>query len=227
MYLAAAGVGTIGICDNDEVDLSNLQRQIIHTTSDVGKNKVLSAEESIVSLNPDVKVETLKGLVTSENIMELVSRYDFILDCTDNFPAKFLINDACVLAKKPYSHAGVIRFIGQLITYVPGQGPCLRCVFKNPPPPQNVPTCRQVGVIGATVGVIGCLQAMEAVKFLIGCGQLLTGFLLTYDALKMDFRKIKIPHRDDCAVCGQNPSILKPFDYEAPACDLKNNGTLA
>ena len=142
MYLAAAGVGTIGIADADEVDLSNLQRQIIHATKDVGKAKVLSAKETMEEMNPDVKVNTYRTFVTSENIMELIKDYDFVIDGTDNFPAKFLINDACVMARKPFSHAGIIRFQGQLMTYVPGQGPCYRCVFKNPPPKDAVPTCK-------------------------------------------------------------------------------------
>jgi molybdopterin/thiamine biosynthesis adenylyltransferase len=220
LYLAAAGVGTIGIADADEVDLSNLQRQVIHTTPDVGKAKVLSAQETMQAINPDVTVNTHRLFVNADNIMELVAGYDFIIDGTDNFPAKFLINDACVLSKKPFSHAGIIRFKGQLMTYVPGQGPCYRCVFREPPPPDAVPTCRQAGVIGAIGGIIGSLQAMETVKYIIGKGDLLTGFLLTYDALKMDFRKIKLPQTKDCAVCGEHPSILKPFDYEQAACDL-------
>ena len=202
MYLAAAGVGTIGIADADEVDLSNLQRQIIHTTQDVGKAKVLSAKETMEAINPDVK------------------DYDFVIDGTDNFPAKFLINDACVMAKKPFSHAGIIRFKGQLMTYVPGQGPCYRCVFKNPPPKDAVPTCKQAGVIGAMGGVIGSLQAMEAIKYILGVGELLTGYLLTYDALKMEFRKVKLPQdTKGCAVCGENPTITELIDYEQAECD--------
>jgi molybdopterin/thiamine biosynthesis adenylyltransferase len=220
MYLAAAGIGTIGIADADEVDLSNLQRQVIHSTPDVGKAKVLSAQETMQAINPDVTVNTHRLFVSADNIMELIAGYDFIIDGTDNFPAKFLINDACVLSKKPFSHAGIIRFKGQLMTYVPGSGPCYRCVFREPPPPDAVPTCRQAGVIGAIGGIIGSLQAMETVKYIIGKGDLLTGFLLTYDALKMDFRKIKLPAVKNCAVCGEHPSILKPFDYEQAACDL-------
>ena len=223
MYLAAAGVGTIGIADADEVDLSNLQRQIIHSTADVGKAKVLSAKETMNAMNPDVTVNTYRTFVSSANIMELIEPYDFIIDGTDNFPAKFLINDACVMAKKPFSHAGIIRFQGQLTTYVPGQGPCYRCIFKNPPPKDAVPTCKQAGVIGAMGGVIGSLQAMEAIKYIIGKGDLLTGYLLTYDALKMEFRKIKLPSdTSKCAVCGDNPTILKLIDYEQAACDLKS-----
>ena len=221
LYLAAAGVGTIGIADADEVDLSNLQRQVIHSTPDVGKAKVESAKESIEAINPDVTVKTYRTFVTADNIMDLIADYDFIIDGTDNFPAKFLINDACVLAKKPFSHAGIIRFKGQLMTYVPGQGPCYRCVFKDPPPPDAVPTCKQAGVIGAMGGVIGSLQAMEAIKYIIGKGELLTGSLLTYDALTMTFRKVKLPKPSDCQVCGESPSILAPFDYEQAVCDLK------
>ncbi|HBC27281.1 MAG TPA: adenylyltransferase, partial [Ruminococcaceae bacterium] len=175
LYLAAAGVGTIGIADADEVDLSNLQRQIIHTTPDVGKAKVQSAKETMLAINPGITVNTYRTFVASDNVMELIADYDFILDGTDNFPAKFLINDACVLAGKPFSHAGIIRFRGQLMTYVPGRGPCYRCVFKEPPPPDAVPTCRQAGVIGAVAGVIGSLQALEAVKYIVGKGELLTG----------------------------------------------------
>ena len=221
LYLAAAGVGTIGIVDADEVDLSNLQRQVIHTTNDVGKAKVKSAAETMEAINPDVTVKTYRTFVDSSNIMDLIKDYDFIIDGTDNFPAKFLINDACVMAEKPFSHAGIIRFKGQLMTYVPGEGPCYRCVFKNPPPKDAVPTCKQAGVIGAMGGVIGSLQAMEAIKYIIGKGDLLTGKLLTYDALKMEFHTIKLPKDDHCAVCGDEPTIAELIDYEQAECDLK------
>lgn len=220
MYLAAAGVGHIGIVDADEVDLSNLQRQVIHTTQDLGKAKVKSAKETMVAINPDVEVTTYRMFVDASNIQELIRDYDFIIDGTDNFPAKFLINDACVIEKKPFSHAGIIRFQGQLMTYVPGEGPCYRCVFKNPPPKDAVPTCKQAGVIGAMAGTIGTLQAMEAIKYIIGKGDLLTGYLLTYDALKMEFRKIKLPKETkNCEVCGENPTILEPIDYEQEVCE--------
>ena len=219
LYLAAAGVGHIGIVDADEVDLSNLQRQVIHSTNDLGKAKVKSAKESMEAINPDVKVTTYRMFVDSTNIRELIRDYDFIIDGTDNFPAKFLINDACVLEKKPFSHAGIIRFQGQLMTYVPDEGPCYRCVFKNPPPKDAVPTCKQAGVIGAMAGTIGTLQAMEAIKYLIGKGDLLTGKLLTYDALKMDFRKINLKRDCNCAVCGKKPSIHEPIDYEQQVCE--------
>ncbi len=229
LYLAAAGVGTIGIVDADEVDLSNLQRQVIHTTADLGKPKVESAKETMNAINPDVKVNTYHEFITSDNIMDIIKDYDFIIDGTDNFPAKFLINDACVMAKKPFSHAGIIRFKGQLMTYVPGKGPCYRCVFKNPPPKDAVPTCKQAGVIGAMGGVIGSLQAMEAIKYIIGKGDLLTGYLLTFDALKMDFHKIKLPKdTSKCAVCGDHPTITTLIDYEQAVCEgvhLTNDDT--
>ncbi|OKZ99443.1 MAG: adenylyltransferase [Clostridiales bacterium 42_27] len=203
LYLAAAGVGTIGIVDADEVDLSNLQRQVIHTTADVGKLKVESAAETMKAINPDVTVNTYHTFV-------------------DNFPAKFLINDACVMAEKPFSHAGIIRFQGQLMTYVPGQGPCYRCAFQSPPPKDAVPTCKQAGVIGAMGGVIGSLQAMEAIKYIIGQGDLLTGRLLTYDALKMTFRTVKLPKNHHCPVCGDDPTITELIDYEQAVCELKH-----
>jgi thiazole biosynthesis adenylyltransferase ThiF len=223
LYLAAAGVGTIGIVDADEVDLSNLQRQVIHTTNDIGKLKVESASETMQAINPDVQVNTYHEFVTSDNIMDLIKDYDFVIDGTDNFPAKFLINDACVMANKPFSHAGIIRFKGQLTTVVPGEGPCYRCIFKEPPPKDAVPTCKEAGVIGAMGGVIGSLQAMEAIKYLTGTGELLTGYLLTYDALKMEFHKIKLPPRGKgCAVCSDTPTITKLIDYQQAVCELKS-----
>lgn len=220
LYLAAAGVGTIGIADADEVDLSNLQRQVIHQTADLGKAKVISAKEIMEAINPDVKVIPYRTFVSSENIEDLIKDHDFVIDGTDNFPAKFLINDACAMAGKPFSHGGIIRFQGQLMTYVPGESPCYRCVFKNPPPKDAVPTCKQAGVIGAMAGVIGCLQAMEAIKYILGKGDLLTGFLLTYNALTMEFRKIKLPKEvKNCPVCGENPTITELIDYELTECD--------
>jgi molybdopterin/thiamine biosynthesis adenylyltransferase len=223
MFLAAAGIGTIGLVDFDSVELSNLQRQIIHLTKDVGKPKVISGKETINEMNPDVNVITYQEWVSAANIKDIIKDqdYDFIIDGTDNFPAKFLINDACVLLKKPFSHAGIIRFQGQSMTYVPGQGPCYRCVFKNPPPPDAVPTCKQAGVLGVMGGIIGTIQATEAIKYVLGVGDLLTGKLLTYDALKMEFRKIKLPNNENCQVCGVNPTIKELIDYEQAACDLK------
>lgn len=222
LYLAAAGVGHIGIVDADVVDLSNLQRQVIHTTNDIGKPKVESAKETMEAINPDVEVTTYQKFLASDNIMDIIKDYDIILDGTDNFPAKFLINDACVMANKPFVHAGIIRFKGQLMTVIPHESPCYRCVFKTMPPKDAVPTCKQAGVIGAMAGVIGCLQALEAVKYLTGAGELLTGKLLTFDALKMEFHTIKLPPRGEgCAVCSDHPTITKLIDYEQAQCDWK------
>ncbi|ABN53741.1 MAG TPA: molybdopterin-synthase adenylyltransferase MoeB [Hungateiclostridium thermocellum] len=224
MFLAAAGVGTIGLVDFDAVELSNLQRQIIHLTKDVGKPKVISGKETINEMNPDVNVVTYQEWVSSANIKDIIKDrdYDFIIDGTDNFPAKFLINDACVLTGKPFSHAGIIRFQGQTMTYVPGKGPCYRCIFENPPPPDKVPTCKQAGVLGVMGGVIGTIQATEAIKYLLGIGELLTGYILTYDAKAMEFRKVKLPWNKRCQVCGENPTIKELIDYEQAVCDLKS-----
>jgi molybdopterin/thiamine biosynthesis adenylyltransferase len=222
MYLAAAGVGRIGIADADVVDLSNLQRQIIHTTNDLGKPKVESARETIQAINPDVDVRTYNEFIYSRNILDLLAEYDYVLDGTDNFPAKFLINDACVMANKPFTHAGIIRFEGQLMTVIPHQTPCYRCVFTNPPPKGAVPTCREAGIVGAMAGVIGCLQALEAIKYITGAGELLTGKLLIFDALEMRFHTAKLPPRGKgCAVCSDHPTITELIDYDPPACGFK------
>jgi molybdopterin/thiamine biosynthesis adenylyltransferase len=223
MYLAAAGVGTIGIADADSVDLSNLQRQIIHATPDLGKPKVESARETIAAMNPDVETISYHEWINSSNITDIIRDrdYDFIIDATDNFPVKFLINDACVMLKKPFSHAGIIRFQGQLLTYIPGGGPCYRCVFHNPPPPDAVPSCRQAGVLGVMGGVIGTLQATEALKFLLGMEGLLAGYLLTYNALTMDFRKVRLAPHHHCPVCGPSPAITTLVDYEQAVCGLE------
>ena len=203
MYLAEAGIGTIGIADKDAVELTNLNRQIIHTTDNVGKSKTESAKDTITKLNPNINIKLHNGLITKDNISNIISEYDFIIDATDNFETKFLINDYCVLNKKPFSHAGVVGLQGQLMTYVPGSC-CYRCVFKEPPPKDCVPTCSQAGILGAVAGVTGTLQAIEAVKYLLSIGKLLTGYLLTYDALTCEFRKIKLPERDkDCPVCNK------------------------
>ena len=202
MYLAAAGVGTIGIADADRVDLSNLQRQIMHSYNDFNKPKVQSAGETLSLINSDVKINEHYTFIDETNIKEIIENYDFIIDAADNFSTKFLINDACVKLRKPFSHAGVIRFNGQLMTYVPECGPCYRCIFKEPPPDNEVLNCSQAGVIGAMCGVIGSLQAMEAVKYITGVGELLTGSLLVCDAMTMEFRKVKLPEcTGDCIVC--------------------------
>ena len=221
LYLAAAGVGTIGIVDADEVDLSNLQRQIIHTTPDIGRPKVESAAETMGAVNPDVTVEAYQEFVDSSNIERLIAPYDFVIDGVDNFQTKFLINDACVAAGKPFVHAGIIRFRGQLMTYVPGRGPCYRCIFKEMPPADAVPTCKQAGVIGVVAGVIGCLEALEAVKYILGVGELLTGRLLTFDALAGEFHTVKLPGTDpECRACNaEGPVELTDYDqFECAEC---------
>ena len=223
MFLGAAGIGTIGLVDYDAVELSNLQRQIIHLTKDVGKPKVLSGKETIQEMNPDVRVVTYQEWVDSKNILDIFKDqdYDFIIDGTDNFPAKFLINDACVLSGKPFSHAGIIRFQGQTMTFVPGKGPCYRCVFHRPPPADAVPTCRQAGVLGVMGGVVGTVQATEALKYVLGIGELLTGRLLIYDSLDMAFRTVKLKQNRECEVCGDHPAIRELVDYDQIACHLK------
>lgn len=220
LYLAAAGVGTIGLVDSDDVELSNLQRQVIHFTPDLGKPKVLSAKEKIAAINPDVNVITYKTRLYSGNITDIIKGYDFIIDGTDNFAAKFLINDACVLSGKPFSHGGILRFDGQAMTYLPGEA-CYRCVFKAPPPKNAVPTCSQAGILGAVAGMLGAIQAAEALRFLIGKGELLTNRLLIFNALDMKFRQANFKKNPDCPVCGKNPSIKELIDEEQQACDLK------
>lgn len=222
LYLTAAGVGTIGLADADEVDLSNLQRQVIHFTPDVGKPKVLSAKEKMEAMNPDVTVRTHQTWVTAENIAGIIREYDFVIDATDNFAAKFLINDACVLAGKPFSHGGILQFDGQTMTAVPGESACYRCIFPEPPPKEVIPTCSQAGVIGVLPGVMGTLQATEAIKFLLGAGELLTDRLLTYDALRMRFREVPLRRNPKCPLCGENPTITELHDeVEArTVCDL-------
>jgi adenylyltransferase/sulfurtransferase len=222
LYLAAAGVGTIGIIDSDKVDLSNLQRQIIHHTDDLDTEKVDSAKAKIQAINPDVTVQTYQIRVTAENISEMVRKYDFVIDGTDNFPAKFLVNDACYFEKVPFSHAGILRFDGQLITVIPGETTCYRCIFHSPPPEGVVPSCSQAGVLGVLAGVIGSLQATEAMKYLLGIGDLLTNTLLTYNALTTEFRKIRLNRNLNCPLCGKSPRITELKDEEQVICNLKD-----
>jgi len=204
LYLAAAGVGTIGIADGDKVEMSNLQRQVIHFTEDIGQMKVLSAESKIKRINPDVTVRVHPEFVRADNILPLLKQYDFVVDGTDNFEAKFLINDACVRAGVPYSHGGVLRFLGQTLTVQPKQSACYRCVFPDPPPANAVLSCSQAGVLGAIAGMLGTVQAAEALKFLTGTGELLTNTLLTFDALTMNFRKVPVKRNLNCSVCGDH-----------------------
>jgi len=221
LYLAAAGIGTIGIIDDEKVDLSNLQRQIIHHTADVGIEKVASAANKIKALNPDVTVRTYRQRARADNIRQIVREYDFVIDGTDNFPAKFLINDACYFEAVPFSHAGILRFAGQLMTVLPGRSSCYRCVFVSPPPLDAVPSCSQAGVLGVLAGVIGTLQATEAIKYLLGLGDLLTDSLLTYDALTMSFRKVALNRNPHCPLCGEESEITTLKDEQQPTCDLK------
>jgi len=220
-YLAAAGVGTIGIIDDDVVDLSNLQRQILYSTADVGKSKAVSAREKLAALNPDCRVVAYQERLTASNIMKIIRDYDVVVDGTDNFGTRFLANDACVMTQKPFFHGAVLRFFGQALTVLPGEGPCYRCVFQVPPPPSKVQTCAQAGIMGILPGTIGVIQAAEVLKYFLGIGDLLVGKMLTFNALAMEFSKIEIRKNPDCPVCGVNPTILEVSDYVQQVCDLK------
>jgi molybdopterin/thiamine biosynthesis adenylyltransferase len=219
LYLAAAGVGVLGVIDGDVVDLSNLQRQVIHFTPDVGKPKVQSAKEKIAQINPDVKVVTYHEFFTADNAFDIIKDYDFIIDGTDSFPVKFLINDACVLAGKPFSHGGILRFDGQTLTHLPGTA-CYRCAFHSPPPPNAVPTCSQAGVLGAIAGMLGTIQAAEALKFLTGTGELIIDRLLSFNAKTMNFRSVNIKKNNRCPVCGEHPAITELVEAEQAVCEL-------
>ncbi len=221
LYLAAAGVGAIGIADADCVDLSNLQRQVIHHTADIGKLKVDSAAEKMRAINPDIEVHTYPEFIRAANIREIIRRYDFVIDGTDNFAAKFLINDACVLEGIPFSHGGILRFDGQTMTIKPGESACYRCVFTAPPPKGAVPSCSEAGILGAVAGMLGTIQAAEALKFITGAGTLLTDTLLIFDAASMNFRKVQLKRNPRCSVCGDNATIKELVDEEQPVCDLK------
>jgi adenylyltransferase/sulfurtransferase len=221
LYLAAGGVGTIGIVDNDVVEMSNLQRQIAHFTKDINISKVESAREKMEAINPDVKVITYQEYLCADNIRDIVRGYDFVLDGTDNFPTKFLVNDACVMENIPLSHGGILRFNGQTMTIIPGESACFRCAFREPPPPDAVPTCSQAGVLGAIAGMLGTIQAAEALKFITGVGELLTDALLTFDAKTMNFRKIKLQRQENCPLCGIDPTITELVDSEQSVCELR------
>lgn len=203
LYLTAAGVGTIGIVDGDVVDVSNLQRQVIHFTPDVGRPKVESAAEKMRLLNPGVKVETYGEFLTAANAPDIIGGYDFIVDCTDNLAAKFLINDACVAAGKPFSHGGILRFEGHTFTHLPGTA-CYRCLFPTPPPADEMATCSRTGVLGAIAGMLGTIQAAEVLKFLTGAGRLLTDRLLRFDARTMEFREVRFARQKGCPLCGRH-----------------------
>ncbi|WP_418285126.1 SAMP-activating enzyme E1 [Halorubrum sp. DTA46] len=217
-YLAAAGVGTLGVADDDEVELSNLQRQVIHGDDDVGRKKVDSAAEFVEQLNPDVDVRKHELRVTPDNIEELIEGYDFVVDGTDNFATRYLVNDACTLAGIPFSHGSIFKFEGQVTTFAgDDDSPCYRCLFPEAPPAGMVPNCSTAGVLGVLPGTVGCLQATETVKHLIGEGKSLDGSMLFFDALEMDFDKVSIPKQDDCPVCGDDPAIESVQDVEYTA----------
>lgn len=213
MYLAAAGVGKLGIVDFDTVDLSNLQRQILHHTNDVNKPKVVSATETIAMLNSDVQVVPYPIKLTSENIMDIIAGYDVILDCTDNFPTRYLLNDACFFARKPLVQGSIFLFEGQATVFLPGKG-CYRCLYPTPPPLGSVPSCQEVGVLGVLPGVVGLIQATETLKLILDIGIPLAGYLLVYDALDMEFHKVKLRHNSACPVCGDKPTVTRLIDYE-------------
>ncbi len=220
-YLTAAGVGKIGIVDNDSVDLSNLQRQIVHFTDDLEQPKTQSAVSKLKNLNPDVSFQTYQHRLVPGNAVELFDEYDFVVDGTDNFATKFLINDAAVLTSTPYSHAGVLRLQGQTMTHLPGAS-CLRCIFPQPPDPQAVPSCRQAGVLGAVAGILGTIQAAETLKYLLGYGELLDNKLLLVNVEKMNFQRVSIKQNSSCPVCSNKASItdLRKVNYEKPVSDL-------
>ncbi len=213
-YLGAAGIGTLGIVDFDTVDLSNLQRQIWHGTADVGRYKVDSAKDSIARINPDVNVVTYKEKISSENIKDLIKDYDVIIDATDNFPTRYLINDACHFMRKPLVYGSIFRFDGQATVFLPEEGPCYRCLFPSPPPPGLVPSCQEAGVLGVLPGVVGAIQANEAIKIILDVGQTLNGRLLIYDALDMKFTEMKLRQDRTCPLCGESPSVFDLIDYE-------------
>lgn len=217
-YLAAAGVGTIAMIDNDNVELSNLQRQIAHSMKTLGKPKVESAKNTFESLNPDVNVIALQQRISKDNILDLIKDYDVLVDGSDNFPTRYLVNDACVMLKKPLVSGAILRFEGQVTTIVPGEGHCYRCLFEEPPPPGLVPSCQEAGVLGAITGVVGALQATEVLKLILGKGDVLKGTLLIYDALKATFRRVRVPRNQNCPVCSDNPTITELVDYDAGYC---------
>jgi adenylyltransferase/sulfurtransferase len=214
MYLAAAGIGTIGIVDFDVVDESNLQRQIIHGTSDLGRPKLESARERIEDINPNVKVETFGEPLSSDNALELFQDFDVIVDGTDNFPTRYLVNDASVLTGKPNVYGSIFRFEGQASVFYAEEGPCYRCLYPEPPPPGLVPSCAEGGVLGILPGAIGTIQATETVKLILGIGEPLIGRLLLYDALSMRFREMKLRKDPNCPVCGENPTVTELIDYQ-------------
>ena len=214
MYLAAAGVGTLGIVDFDDVDASNLQRQILHDTAGMGRPKVESARDRLKAINPNVSVEMHHVRLTSANALDILERYDVVLDGADNFPTRYLVNDACVLLGKPNAFGAIFRFEGQASVFAAKNGPCYRCIYPEPPPPGLVPSCAEAGVFGVLPGIIGTIQATETIKLILGVGETLVGRLLVYDAMRMAFHELKVPKDPDCPVCGKHPTVRALIDYE-------------
>ena len=215
LYLAAAGIGKLGLVDFDDVDLSNLQRQILHGTKDVGRKKLDSARDRLRDVNPTIDIQLHEARFTSANALEIISGYDVVVDGSDNFPTRYLSNDVCVFAKKPNVYGSVFRFDGQTTVFAPHLGgPCYRCLFPEPPPPGSVPNCAQAGVLGVLPGIVGTIQANEAIKLILGVGETLVGRLLYFDALKMKFREFNLRRDQQCPVCGDSPTITEPIDYE-------------
>ena len=213
-YLAAAGVGTIGIIDHDVVDMSNLQRQILHTNDRIGMPKVESAQKTLNALNPDVKVVQFNERLSSENVMRIIKDFDIVVNGCDNFPTRYLINDACVMAKKPLVDGSIFQFEGQATVFYPGYGPCYRCLFPEPPPPGAAPSCAEAGVLGVLPGLVGCVQAVEAIKLILGAGRPLIGRMVHFDTLSSDVRVLKLRRDPDCLVCSDHPKITELIDYE-------------
>jgi sulfur-carrier protein adenylyltransferase/sulfurtransferase len=234
LYLAAAGVGRIGLVDFDVVDFSNLQRQVLHGTSDVGRSKLASAKDRLEEINPEVRLDLYETHLTSANALKILEPYDIVIDGTDNFSTRYLVNDACVLLKKPNVYGSIFRFDGQASVFYPPQGPCYRCLYPEPPPPGEVPSCAEGGVLGILPGLVGCIQATEGIKLLLGTGTPLIGRLLLYDALQMKFQEFKVRRNPRCPMCGDQPTITKLIDYEqfcgvrgqeAPAAAAPNGQT--
>ncbi len=219
-YLTAAGVGTIALIDNDTVEMSNLQRQIAHSVQTIGMPKVESAKRTFEALNPDVNVVAIQKRISKDDIIDLIRDYDIVVDGSDNFPTRYLVNDACFMARKPLVTGAILRFEGQVTTILPGDGPCYRCLFEEPPPPGLVPSCQEAGVLGVLPGVIGGLQATEVLKLILGKGEVLKGELLMYNALKTTFRKVRVPKNPSCPLCGAKPTITELIDYNEGYCAM-------
>jgi len=224
-YLAGAGVGMLGIVDSDAVELSNLHRQMIYSSDDIGKKKAIAAQARLQRVNPDIKVFPYVLRLTAENIMEVIKEYDIVVDGSDNFPTRYLVNDACVLAKKTLVFGAFFRYEGQAMVVKPGEGPCLRCMFPSPPPPGLIPSCQEAGVLGALAGMIGLIQATETLKLILGIGEPLIGKFILFDALEMGLTKLNVRKDRNCQVCGEKPTIRELIDYEQ-FCGLKSPARL-